>query len=264
VKIAIDGSSISFESEGTGPAVLLLHAFPLSSAMWAAQVPALSARHQVVRVDARGFGGSDTGAGPLSMDRIASDAKAALDHLRIPEAVICGCSMGGYAAFAFARLFPRTLRGLVLVDTRAVADNDEAKAGREALAEKVLAQGSKAVAEAMLPKLLGETTRRDRPQLAHQVESWMLAAPPEAVAHALLGLALRPDSTPTLATIKVPTLIVRGEEDPISTAADLEQMRAGIAGSQAVVIPRAGHLVNVEAPEAFGQALSAFLGGLKL
>jgi len=262
MKIARDGTTLSFDVAGEGPAVLLLHAFPLSKAMWTPQVAALKARHQVIRMDARGFGDSPAGDGALTMERIADDASLLLDHLGVREAVVGGCSMGGYAAFAFVRRYPARVRALLLVDTRAAPDSEEARAGRATLAEKVLAEGPTAVAAAMLPKLLGPTSHRERPELVERVRQWILSAPAPAVAHALYGLGARPDSRPTLGAISVPTLIVRGEEDTISTAVDLDEMRRGIRDSQAVALPRAGHLPSLEATEAFDQVVSNFLARL--
>jgi pimeloyl-ACP methyl ester carboxylesterase len=262
MKISIDGVPVAFDSAGEGPAVLLLHAFPLSKAMWTAQAAALKHRYQVIRMDARGFGDSAPGDTPLTMDLIADDAAAVLDHLRVREAVLCGCSMGGYAAFAFAARFPARVRGLVLVDTRAADDTEDARAGRATLAQKALAEGAPIVAETMLPKLLGPTSHRERPEVVDRVRRWILSAPPQAVAHALYGLGARPDRRPLLREIDAPTLLVRGEEDAISTAADLAEMQQGIRGSEAVTLPRAGHLPILEVPEAFGQVLENFLARL--
>jgi pimeloyl-ACP methyl ester carboxylesterase len=258
MKIDVDGAKIAFESAGAGPALLFLHAFPLSSAMWRAQLAAIPGR-RLIAMDARGFGGSDASAGPLTMERIASDAAAVLDHAGIGDAVVCGCSMGGYAAFSFARLFPARVRALVLVDTRAAPDTDEARRGRRSLADRVLAEGPSVLADAMLPKLLGPTSQRERPALVAQVREWVWGAAPPAVANALRGLGERPDARPTLSQIRVPCLVLRGEEDPVSSEADHAEMLRGIAGSEAVTIPRAGHLASLEAPDVFGEALAAFL-----
>jgi 3-oxoadipate enol-lactonase len=254
------GGALAYDVQGEGPPVLLLHAFPLGLAMWDAQVSALRGQHQVIRFDDRGFGGSPPGDGLLSMERIADDAAALLDHLAIARAVICGVSMGGYAAFAMVRRHADRVRGLVLADTRAAADTPEAREGRAALAQKVLREGAAAAAEAFVPKLLGETTRRDRPHVVARVREIVLGNPPRGIADALAGLAARADSTPTLREIRVPTLVVCGEEDALTPPADAEALQRGIAGSRLVLIPRAGHLANVEDPDAFNRALLGFLG----
>lgn len=259
MKMAIADGHVSFETTGSGPVLLLLHAFPLSSAMWAHQAEGFPASHRVVRVDARGFGSSKPGEGPLTMEQIAEDAAAVLDYHGVRDAIVCGMSMGGYAALAFARQFPERLRALVLADTKASPDDDAARAGRVKLAEKVLAEGARAAAEAMLPKLLGPTSHRDRPDLVKRVRAWVDDARPPAIANALHGLGARADSRPTLPLVKVPTLVLRGEEDAVASAEDARALHEGITGSRLVTIPKAGHLPNLEAPPAFDDALRSFL-----
>jgi 3-oxoadipate enol-lactonase len=259
MKAVIGGGEIAYDIQGSGPPLLLLHAFPLGMAMWEPQVRALSDVFRVVRFDARGFGGSPPGDGLLSMERIAADAVSLLDLLGIPQAVVGGLSMGGYAAFALYRRSPERVRGLLLADTRAVPDSDEARKGRAELAEKVRQRGPEAAAEAFLPKLLGETTRRDRPELVDRVREMILLNPARGIADALAGLAARGDATPLLAEIRVPTLFVVGEEDGISTPAEMEGLHRQVKGSAFVKLPRAGHLSNLEDPRGFNEAVRGLL-----
>jgi 3-oxoadipate enol-lactonase len=259
VKARIDGAEIEYEVRGDGRALLLLHAFPLGLFMWDAQVEELSATHRVVRFDARGFGGSAPGDGTLTMERIADDGAALLDHLGIEKAVVGGCSMGGYAAFAFVRRHPQRLTGLVLQDTRAGRDTAEARATRATLASKVLAEGASAAEEAFLPKLVGETTRRERPDLVAGLRERILATSPRGIANALSGLATRADSRETLPAIAVPTLVLVGAEDEITPPAEAATMAAAIPKARLDVIPGAGHLANLESPAAVNAALRAFL-----
>jgi 3-oxoadipate enol-lactonase len=259
MKARIDGGWIEYDMRGEGAALVLLHAFPLGMYMWDAQCEALSSSFRVVRFDARGFGGSDPCDGPLTMERIADDAAALLDALGVERAFVAGCSMGGYAAFAFARRHPHRLAGLALQDTKAGADSDEAQQNRFALARRVLDEGPGVAAEALLPKLLGQTTWRERPQLPERLRERILAQRPEAVAAALHGLAAREDSRATLATIRVPTLVLVGEEDTVTPPEEAELIAKGIAGAQLVRVPRAGHLANLENPQAVDAALRSFL-----
>jgi 3-oxoadipate enol-lactonase len=263
VKAALGGADIEYEARGGGPAVLFLHAFPLGMFMWDEQVEALAASHRVVRFDARGFGGTPPDEEALTMERIADDAAALLGLLGIEKAVVAGCSMGGYAAFAFARRHPEKLAGLVLQDTRPGADTAEARANRAALAARVLAEGAVAAAEAFLPRLVGETTHRERPRLVARLRERILATSPRGIANALEGLAERADSQPTLASIRVPTLVAVGEEDVLTPPAEARAMAAAIAGSRLEVIPKAGHLSNLEDPHAYTAALRSFLEGLR-
>ena len=259
MKARIDGGWIEYDVRGEGPALVLLHAFPLGSFMWDPQCETLSAARRVVRFDARGFGESDLADGPLTMERIADDAAALMDALSIERAVVGGCSMGGYAALAFVRRHPQRLLGVVLQDTRAGADTAEAKAGRAALAEKVLAEGPEAAVAAFLPKLVGETTHRERPDLVASLRARILATPPPAIASALHGLAARADSRETLPTIAVPTLVMVGAEDALTPPAEAALLAAAIPRARFDVIPGAGHLANLENPAAVNAALGAFL-----
>lgn len=258
-KLRVAGAEIAYEVRGKGPAVLFLHAFPLGMFMWDAQAEALRQSHTVVRFDDRGFGASPPGDALLTMERIADDAAALLDDLGIARAVVAGCSMGGYAALAFVRRHPDRLRGLVLQDTRAGADNEEGRKGRAELAEKVLREGAQAAADAFLPRLLGRTTQETRKDLVEALRARILATSPRGIADALAGLAARADSTPTLREVRVPTLVVVGEEDVLTPPAEAEALAAGIAGAQLEIVPRAGHLANLEAPAAYDQALARFL-----
>jgi len=253
VKLA--GGNLHYDVRGDGPTLLLLHAFPLSLEMWDPQVEALADRWRVVRFDARGFGGSPPGGGLLTMERIADDAAALMDHLALSQAVVCGLSMGGYAAFAMVRRHPARLSGLILADTRAEADTPEARQGRSQLSDAVRRDGAEAAVDAFLPKLLGETTKRERPAVVERVRGMILAAPPQGIRDGLAGLAARADSRETLRLVHVPTLVIVGEEDVITPPADAERMAASIAGARVVRIPGAGHLSNLEAPQEFNAAL---------
>jgi 3-oxoadipate enol-lactonase len=258
----VAGADLAYEVMGAGPAVLLVHAFPLGLTMWEPQAAWLADAYQVVRFDARGFGGSPPGDGLLTMERIADDAVAILDHVGLPSATVCGLSMGGYAAFALVRRHPERLRALVLADTRSGADSPEARATRAAQAERVRRDGAASIADAVLPKLLGATSHRDRPELVARVRQAIEANPPQGIADALAGLAARADSTPILREIRVPTLVMVGEEDAITPRAEAEALHRGIAGSRLAIVPQAGHLSNMENPGEFNRQLRSFLAGL--
>ena len=259
MKATLGGTEIDYDVRGAGAALLLLHAFPLDQTMWDREAEVFSSSHRVVRFDARGFGGTPPDDTPLTMDRIADDGAALLGLLGIEKAVVVGCSMGGYAALAFVRRHPERLEGLVLQDTRAGADTEDARAYRALLAGKVLEKGAEAAADAFLPHLVGAATRRDNAALVARLGERIRATAPRGIAQALRGLGDRPDSRATLEQVGVPTLIVVGEEDTLTPPAEAEALAAGIAGSQLQVIPRAGHLSNLENPEAFNAEVRNFL-----
>lgn len=257
-KINIGGAEIQYEDKGNGPAVLFLHAFPLSLGMWDGQ-DALASRYRIIRFDARGFGGSDVGDAILTMDRIADDAAVLIERLRLGPVILAGCSMGGYAALAFAQKHASLLRGLVLVDTRAGADSPEARKGRGDLAAQVMKEGPQAALDAFLPKVAGETTKKSRADVMARLKDMMLATSPQGISDGLHGIAARPDSTPFLREISVPTLVVCGEEDVITPRAEAEALQRGIKGAELAMISKAGHLPSMETPEAFNAVLQAFL-----
>ena len=245
---------------GTGMPVLLLHGFPLDHAMWDAQIERLSRRWQVIAPDLRGFGGSQVIPGTATMHQMADDLNALLDALAIDQpVVVCGLSMGGYVAFQFWRHHAARLRALVLCDTRAVADTPEAAAGRLKMVEQVLAAGTKQVADAMLPKLFSPATLQSNPDAVELQRRKILSAAPEGVAAALRGMAQRPDVSGYLPQIALPTLVLVGQQDAISTADEMRGIAAAIPAAELVVIPNSGHMTPLENPPAFNAAIEQFL-----
>ena len=238
---------------------MLLHAFPLNARMWEGQFSLAQTGWHVIAPQLRGY---DAGAGDppaASVDDYAGDVVDLLDALRIKLAVVGGLSMGGYVAFAMLRHAARYVQGLILADTRSQADTPDGVAGRTRTLQLLQEKGPAAVADAMLPNVLDETPRTTRPAVVELVRSLMLSSSAEAIGGGLRALMTRPDSTPLLKTIHVPTLIVVGDEDTLTPPAAAEEMHRGIAGSELVRIPQAGHLSNLEQPELFNAALATFL-----
>ena len=262
MKIEIDGVNIDYSDEGAGLPIIFIHAFPLNRTMWGDQVAALRPRFRVITLDLRGFGKSDAPGGPYTMDRMAADVRAVMRALSVDNAVIAGCSMGGYAAFAFYRNYPEAARALVLVDTRAGLDTQEARARREQSAEKAEREGARAIADDMAPVLLGSTTDATRPEIVRRVRAMIEATSPRGIAAAQRGMAARPDSTPLLSQITCPALVVAGSEDKLAGRAEAEAIAGKIPGARLRVIESAGHLPSLERPEEFNEALIEFLDSL--
>ena len=260
--VNVAGRKTRYLVAGAGWPLVLLHAFPVSAEMWRAQLEEPPEGWRCIAPDLRGFGGSDgdaAGSPPPTMDDYAADVEGLLNELEIDRAVIGGLSMGGYVTFALLRRAPERFSGFVLADTRAGADTPDGRQARRALAEVANRDGAAAVADQMLPKLLGETTRRERPAVARDVRRLIMQNSVEAIdggIHALMG---RPDSTPDLAHISTPTLVIVGDEDVVTPLPESELLQRSIARSRLVVLPRAGHLSNLEAPEDFSLALNDFL-----
>jgi 3-oxoadipate enol-lactonase len=239
--------------------VVLLHAFPLNARMWDGQLALAEGGWRVIAPHFRGVDGGAGDPPATSLEDYAGDVIDLLDALHIKQTVVGGLSMGGYAAFAMLRHAARYVQGLILADTRPEADTPEGVEGRRKMLELVQAKGPPAVAEEMIPKLLGETTRRARPDLVDRVRSLVLSNSADAIAGAIRALMTRPDSTPLLSTIHVPTLLVVGDEDTVTPPAIAENMHRSIAGSEVTVISGAGHLSNLEQPGAFNGAVAHFL-----
>ena len=240
---------------GSGLPLVLLHAFPLSSAMWLEQRNDLSDVCRVITPDLRGFGGSQLGWDEPSLDHMADDVAGLLDRMDLPEVVLGGLSMGGYVAMAFLRLHPGRVRALLLADTKAGADPEPARDNRERIAASLVEEDSaRVLVEDVLPALVGETTRREQPLVLGRVRALVEAAPPAAAAWAQRAMAARPDSLETLRGLDVPALVVLGEEDELATRADGEAMVEALPQGRLVMIPVAGHLSAVESPAAFSTA----------
>lgn len=245
---------------GSGPPLVLLHAFPLSSAMWLAQREALSSSFRVITPDLRGFGGSPLGHDEPSLDAMADDVAGLLDRLDLDRVTLGGLSMGGYVTMAFLRRHSDRVGAVVLADTKAGADPPEAAQRRESIAQDVLANDdSTALIDQVLPTLLGATSVAKRAMVAGRVKALVQAAPAPAVAWAQRAMAARPDSSDTLAAVGVPTLVIVGEEDVLSPPVDAEHMVSLLSDVELVRIPAAGHLSAVEAPEEFTAAVEGFL-----
>jgi 3-oxoadipate enol-lactonase len=259
-RVQVNGTELHYRDAGSGSdAVLLLHAFPLHSGMWARQLGTLSRRHRVIAPDYRGLGGSVPSGRPSTLGVLAEDVRALLGHLRIERVAVVGLSMGGYLAFELYRQAPAIFRGVVLCDTKPGADTAEGKAAREKFAVTALEKGLGWVADDMIPKLL----RHDPdPAVVKEVRDLIRQGTPAGVAAAQRGMAERPDSTPTLVSLACPTLVVVGDADVLTPPAEAERMAAAVKGSKLVRIGKAGHLSNLENPGAFDAALSAFVDGL--
>jgi pimeloyl-ACP methyl ester carboxylesterase len=252
------GTTISYEQQGDGPPVILLHGFPLDNRIWQQQLTALSDRWRVITPDLRGFGKSAS-LDPFTMESLADDIHALLTELNALPCVLGGLSMGGYVALAYAKRYPADLRGLILIDTRAEADTAQGKQARQSMIDLVRKSGSPAVAEQMMPKMLAPDEAQRRPQLARDLRTIMEACPPLTIEHALAAMRDRADHTTDLASISVPTLIIVGEQDAITPPPMAQAMNQAIPHSTLHLIRGAGHMSPMEQPQQVTSALRRFL-----
>jgi pimeloyl-ACP methyl ester carboxylesterase len=269
-QFALGSRVLSYLATGAAPGrrlAVFLHAFPLGAEMWRPQLEALPPGWSAVAPDFRGFGAStpdSPGAARAgaSLDEYAGDVVALLDALGAARAAVCGCSMGGYAAFALLRRIPGRLDGLLLADTRAAADSEIARASRAAMLGLLDRQGPGAVTADMRAKLVGPTTHASRPAVVGAIDAMMRHATPEGIGFALARITNRPDSSTDLSAFRGPVSVVVGEEDLLTPPAEAAAMAALAPGAALATIPGAGHLSNLESPAAFNAALLDWLRAL--
>ena len=253
---------LTYARTGHGRPCLLIHGFPLDHTMWQGQLNGLSSTFDLIAPDLRGFGHSKRlvqDAAPLTMEQHADDLNQLLDVLGIQDPItICGLSMGGYIAFQFwARNRARVGR-MILCDTKAAADSDEAVATRHATADRVLQEGADFLAETMAEKLFAESTRQQQSQVVSATQQVIRQTPSETIAGALLGMACREDATPLLSQIMVPVQLICGQEDSITPVEEMATLAQLLPNARMAIVPDAGHMAPLEQPDRVNRVLMEF------
>ena len=261
MRLISDDAEIHYEVMGDGPPVFLLHPFPANHQLCVPVADMLASRYRVVLPDLRGHGDSTPGQGPATMEEHAADLLRLCDAEHVGRAVFVGVSIGGYVLFEFWRRHRERVAGLVFCNTKAAPDNDQARADRLKSAEDVEQHGPASFLDSLAAKLVGAATRSNRPDIQAAARKIMAKSTVAGIAAVQRGMAVRPDSLPTLATINVPTLVIAGEDD-ITPLADLQAIQQGIRGSQITVIPKAGHYAIFERPDEVGRAIRRFLDSM--
>lgn len=249
------GQSADVREIGKGPAIVLVHGFPLDGAMWSGVARALSPRFHVFKPDLPGRGNSDAPA-PTSVEAHADFLESLLGQIEGPVG-LAGFSFGGYVALALMKRRPEKVRALALVDTRASADDDAGRAKRDETIAAVREQGVAPLVESMPAKLVSPESM-GRADLVERVRRIISRQRPETVEADLTAMRDRPDSNDFLPEISVPALVVVGERDALTPPADSEAMAAAIPNARLVVVPGAGHLTPMERPKAVAEALGEF------
>jgi pimeloyl-ACP methyl ester carboxylesterase len=258
-KITSGDAEIFYWDLGDGPPLVLLHPFPVHHEFWLPAAETLATRYRVILPDLRGHGESGVGEGPATMEKHAADIARVMDDAGVGRAPLIGVSIGGYALFEFWRKYRGRVAALGLCNTKAPADNADARAGRLQAAADALERGTEPFFETMAARLMGKTTREARLDLVTGALAMMRRMSPEAVAQVQRGMAERPDSVETLKTMNVPTLIITGDEDILTGVNEAELMHRHIPGSQLRVIPKAGHYSPWEQPQEAAKILRQFL-----
>jgi pimeloyl-ACP methyl ester carboxylesterase len=258
-RIEVNGTTLFYREQGTGPLALFVHGFPLDGTMWLDQIDALAGSRRCVVPDLRGYGKSEaTAMDLLSMEQHADDLAALVTALGETKADVIGLSMGGYVALAMWERHPGVFRSLALIDTKSGADDEAGKARREMAAIELVTSGRKEFADGMVEALLApHATPFAKGRLRSMIEGTRY----ETTVASLKGMAARPDRTGLLDGITVPTAVIVGEEDKLTPVPDSEAMAAAIAGAALHVIPGAGHMAPLERPTAVTQALLDLFDG---
>ncbi len=259
----INGITMAYDDNGSGPPLLLIHGFPLCRRMWHPQIKALvSAGYRVITPDLRGFGESDCPEGPYSIGLFADDMAALLDHLGIEKATVGGMSMGGYILFNLLERHQARLSGACFITTRATADDEAGKERRLFLAREVMKFGPQVVADPFEKLLFTGESLAERPKLVSEVYGWMTANDSRGIAGGLLAMRERADYTGVLSSFNLPALAIGAEGDKAAPPDCARAIAAGIPGCRLAIISHAGHMANLENPGAFNQVLLEFLRGL--
>ncbi len=263
MRLSLETGFLAYKKAGNGIPLLFIHGYPLSRKIWQPQMAALSDMAAMIAIDLRGHGESYPFDPPYPMELLADDCKQLIDHLGIETPiVVCGLSMGGYITMALYRKFPEFFAGMILTSTRAGADSPQGKANRDVAVDNVRDQGVPFIVDGMLPKMVSPVTLASKTQLVSSIRGIMLETSVNGVIGALQGMRDRPDSSPTLSKVSIPTLIVHGADDQMIPVSEAEAMHGQIRNSRLVVIPQAGHLPNMEQPDQFNQAVREFLQSL--
>ncbi|MDH4045850.1 MAG: alpha/beta fold hydrolase [Gemmatimonadota bacterium] len=260
-QFVVRGLATTAELVGDGPPVLFVHGFPLDRTMWRPVASALTGWRRILP-DLRGLGLSEGPDDGYAMAEYADDLAALLDVLRIPNAVVCGLSMGGYVAFELLRRHPNRVRALVLANTRAAPDDADGRTKRDATIARIRRDGLGFLADEMLPRLLGSDTMQTSPDVVRQVRGMMTAQPALGLIGALTAMRDRPDARPMLGAIRVPTLVLHGSDDQLIPLTEARAMADAIPGAHFAAIPAAGHLAPLEQAVNTGRVIREFLEAL--
>lgn len=253
--------NLFFLDEGprAGLPIILIHGFPFDRTMWKPQVLALKNNYRVIAYDVRGLGRSPLNDTPATMESFVDDLFGLLDHLGLPAVALCGLSMGGYIALRAAEREPQRVRALVLADTRSEADTEQARQNRLASISAIEKDGLIPFADDFVQKVFAPRTLVDNKPCVDSIRDTILYSDPKGVCAAAAAIMSRTDTTPALAKIVAPTLVLRGESDAITPLASCQALASAIPGAKFAQIPDAGHLSSLENSQVFNQHLLGFL-----
>lgn len=256
--IQIGNTAWHYEEKGSGPAVVLVHGFPMDQRIWHGQLEGLAMTCRVIAVDLKGFGKSSSNEA-FTIDSMADELVRFLDQVGAIPCVVAGLSMGGYIALSVAARHPQVLRGLVIVSSKAEADTQQGREGRQKTAELAQKSGSKAVADQMLPRVLGEQTMKSNQRLVDDLRQIMESCPPNTIANASFAMRDRLDRTANLPGLTMPVLVILGENDGLIPVSAGQQLAGACKQGRFAAIANAGHMAPMESPEAVNAVIAGFM-----
>jgi pimeloyl-ACP methyl ester carboxylesterase len=265
MRALINGITMHWDDNGDGQPIVLIHGYPLNRSMWQPQIDALCcAGYRIISPDLRGFGDSEASDLPYTMDLFVDDLVALLDHLGICNVIFGGMSMGGCILMRLMERYPQKVSAACFIVTRSEADDPAGRERRLKLARQAMVSGPQAIATIFSELLFADRTKTDQPELFERIFKLMTANAPQGLAGGMIAMAGRKDYTRLLNEFRQPSLVIGAEEDKAVNLGQIETIAAGLANSSVCIIPRAGHMVNMEQPDAFNDCLIKFLKGLEL
>jgi len=264
MQIKINEHNLCYDDFGEGPAVLLIHGFPLSRRMWKPQVePLVDAGYRVILPDLRGFGDSDGGGSALQMDDFADDLVQLLDYLGIDQVVVGGMSMGGYVLFNLLERYPDRCVGAMFIVTRAAADDEGGRQKRSDMIDAIQSGHVQVVPDTFANVLFADATPAQEPNLVAEVRGWMEGTSPQGLVGGLVAMRERTDYADRLGQFRLPSLVVGADQDKAIPLPHYQALVDGLPEAEGTVIVGAGHMVNLEKPAPFNRALLRFLEKFK-
>jgi pimeloyl-ACP methyl ester carboxylesterase len=260
-KVPLNGIEVCFRDEGNpkGPPIVLVHAYPMNHRMWESQIPALITDFRVICYDARGMGQTEPGPFPFAFDTLVDDLVALMDHLKIPQAVLCGLSMGGYIALRTVIRNPERVCGLILCDTQSLADQNIGRLHRHEALQTMQKISLPEWTEGFAKKVLADETFEKQPKVVELLKDIVNSHSVLAVSRLTLALVSRLDTTEGLPKISVPTLVMTGEHDKLIPPEVTRSLKEKIPGAELAIITKAGHMSNMENPEEFNFHMLRFM-----
>jgi 3-oxoadipate enol-lactonase len=265
IKITVKNHTVSYNDEGPNgaPVIILIHGFPFNKSMWNEQMEMLTDNYRVIAYDIRGFGNSETGTDDFTIELFVSDLLGLMDVLKIEKTMLCGLSMGGYIALNAIENYPKRFSALILCDTNCVADTPEAVEKRMVTIEKIDKYGVEPYTNESIKNLFAPISFITNQEKIAVVKEMIMKASVQSLSSTLLALTKRKETCNNLPKIKVPVLILVGEDDKITPPVVSRQMHKNIKGSILKVIENAGHLSNIENSYEFNIHLEKFISTVK-